>query len=62
MLNRVSEHSRSVPLSGSATKVNGVYSELETILHPSFVKIFSVVFLCDPGDKAETNKPATVKT
>ena len=38
----------SSPLSGSTPKVNGFYSGLRPILHPSFMEISSVVFVDKP--------------
>ena len=43
-----------LPISGSAPKVNGVYSGLRSVLNPSYGKCGESI-LCNPGDKP-TNK------
>ena len=45
---------RSIPLSGSAPNVNGLYSGLRPILHPSVVKICSVISADKPTNKLQT--------
>ena len=45
MLQEVRQHSWIVPLSGSAPKVNWVYSGLRPVISPSFVEIYAVVFV-----------------
>lgn len=55
------KHPGSIPISGSAPQVKGVYSGPSPILKPSSVEIHSVGFFCNPADKP-ANKWTRVKT